>query len=123
MTKITLPWPPKELSPNARLHWAKLAGAKKAYRETCYFVARQQKLAKIEADRLDVHFVFYPPTRRRIDLDNCISRMKAGIDAMALIVGVDDSRWRMSFEIADTVGSMVEVFFAPSGSETEPFGV
>ena len=123
MTKITLPWPPKELSPNARLHWAKLARAKKTYRETCYFVARQQKLAKIEANRLDVHFVFYPPTRRRIDLDNCISRMKAGIDAMALIVGVDDSRWRMSFEIADTVGGMVDVFFAPSGSETEPCGV
>ena len=33
MLTLTLPWPPKELSPNARQHWTKLAKAKKAYRE------------------------------------------------------------------------------------------
>lgn len=114
---IILPWPPASLSPNSRLHWAQLARAKKAYREACGWQAKAQGVTRIEADRLAVHFVFYPPTRRRIDLDNCVARMKAGIDALADVVGVDDSRWVMSFEIADTVGGMVKVFFAPAGAK------
>ncbi len=32
---FTLPWPPADLSPNARQHWSKLARAKKADRTAC----------------------------------------------------------------------------------------
>jgi hypothetical protein len=32
---LHLPWPPKELSPNARVHWAKKSKAAKAYRLQC----------------------------------------------------------------------------------------
>ena len=28
MIEVVLGWPPSDLSPNARLHWAKLAGQK-----------------------------------------------------------------------------------------------
>ena len=31
--QINLPWPPRELSPNARVHWAKKAKAAKAYKK------------------------------------------------------------------------------------------
>lgn len=37
---VILPWPPKELSPNFRGHWAKLARAKKAYRLACAWQAK-----------------------------------------------------------------------------------
>jgi crossover junction endodeoxyribonuclease RusA len=109
MMTLVMPWPGPDLSPNARIHWAVLARAKKAYRESCGWQAKAQGARPIKADRLDVAFTFYPPTKRRIDLDNCIARMKAGIDGIADVVGVDDSKWRMSFEIAPQVGGMVKV--------------
>ena len=106
---LVMPWPSTDLSPNARVHWAVLARAKKKYREECGWQARSQGARRMSAERLDVTFTFYPPTKRRIDLDNCIARMKAGIDGIADVVGVDDSKWRMSFEIAPHVGGMVKV--------------
>lgn len=119
MAEITLSWPPVQLSPNSRQHWAALARAKKAYRQACAWEALAQGVRRIDAERLEVAFVFYPPTKRRIDMDNCIARMKAGIDGLADVLGVDDSRWKMSFELAETTGGKVVVrFFVPDGSET-----
>lgn len=109
MMHLVMPWPPADLSPNARIHWAALARAKKKFREECGWQAKAQGAWPIKADRIAVAFTFYPPSRRRIDLDNCIARMKAGIDGIADVVGVDDSKWRMSFEIAPHVGGMVKV--------------
>ena len=109
MIELTLPWPPANLSPNARVHFMALARAKKAYKTACWYTAHEQGARKIAADRLAVSFTFYPPSRRRIDLDNCVSRMKAGIDALADILGVDDSRWTMTFAIAEDIGGMVKV--------------
>ncbi len=94
--KLTLPWPPHDLSPNARVHWAALAKAKKSYRFACAIEATRQGARRIDAPSLDVHFTFYPPTRRRIDLDNCLSRIKSGIDGLVDVLGVDDSKWRPS---------------------------
>lgn len=99
---LHLPWPPSVLSPNARTHWANLAKAKKKYRRECALIATQQGARKINAQHLDVEFVFHPPSKRRIDLDNCIARMKSGIDGIADVIGVDDSKWRMSFELAES---------------------
>ena len=42
MIEIVLGWPPSDLSPNKRLHWAKLATAKKQYRKDCYSVSKEQ---------------------------------------------------------------------------------
>lgn len=114
--EITLPWPPKELSPNARLHWAVLAKAKKAYRHACSVQAMAQGARQLDASGLDVAFTFYPPTKRRIDIDNCIARMKSGIDGVADVLGVDDSKWRMSFEMAETIGGMVKVKITTKGA-------
>ena len=83
MMTLVMPWPSTDLSPNARVHWAVLARAKKAYREACGWQAKAQGARRLSAERLEVTFTFYPPTKRRIDLDNCIARMKAGIDGIA----------------------------------------
>lgn len=106
---IVLPWPPSALSPNARSHWRKHAAAKKAYRLACGYQAHLQGAKAIDAERLAVRFTFVPPDKRRRDLDNLIAAMKSGIDGLADVLGVDDSKWRMSFELAEQVGGMVRV--------------
>jgi crossover junction endodeoxyribonuclease RusA len=106
---LILPWPPSTLSPNARQHHMAHYVAKRAYRTACAWSARQQGATRIDAKRLDVALVFVPPSKRRYDPDNCLARMKSGIDGLADVLGVDDSRWRISFEMSDEVGGMVRV--------------
>lgn len=111
-SKIILPWPPTILSPNSRNHWAVLARARREYKTKCRLAALNQGLGPIDAETISVHFVFTPPTARRIDLDNCISRMKSGIDALADVIKIDDSQWRMSFEFSGEPGGFVSVTFS-----------
>lgn len=106
---IVLPWPPKELSPNARLHWTKLAKAKKAYRAACAAQAMAQGLRRMQADKLHLSLTFYPPNRRAFDLDNALARMKSGLDGLADVLGVDDRHWSLSIARAETVGGYVAV--------------
>ena len=109
MTEIILPWPPKELSPNARLHWARLAKAKRTYREACAYTAREQGLERMSADALHLTLTFFPPSRRAFDLDGLLSRMKSGLDGLADVLGVDDSRWSLTIKKGDKVGGFVRV--------------
>lgn len=107
--QLTLPWPPKELSPNARQHWSALSRAKKAYRAACAWTAKEQGAQRIEAERLHVSLVFYPPSRRAFDLDNMLARMKSGLDGLADVLGVDDKHWTLTISKADSVGGFVKV--------------
>lgn len=109
MTSITLPWPSAALSPNTRGHWSKLARAKKAYRAACAAAAREQGAGRIDAQRLHLTLTFYPPNRRAHDLDNCLARLKSGLDGLADVLGVDDSQWSLSIAKADEIGGMVKV--------------
>jgi crossover junction endodeoxyribonuclease RusA len=99
---FSLPFPPVELSPNSRKHWAVMARAKKVYRASSRLYCFQAlKGRKVQADRVVVTLVFYPPDKRRRDKDNLLARMKAGIDGIADAVGIDDSRfdyapWRIA---------------------------
>lgn len=106
---LTLPWPPKELSPNARQHWASLARAKKAYRAACGWTAKEQGAKAIKASKLHLSLTFYPPTRRAYDLDNALARMKSGLDGLADVLGVDDKHWSLSIARADEIGGYVKV--------------
>lgn len=103
---ITLPWPPTELSPNKRLHWARLAKFKAKYREAC----RIETLRQLDCrrpqlgDRLAVLFQFLPPDRRSYDRDNLTARIKAGIDGMCDALGIDDKRIkRQTTEVVESV--------------------
>jgi crossover junction endodeoxyribonuclease RusA len=109
MVEVTLPWPPKALSPNSRLHWAVLAKAKKTYRHACAIVAKDQGLSKSEASALHLTITFYPPTRRAFDLDNCLARMKAGLDGLADVLEVDDKHWSLTIQKADEIGGFVKI--------------
>lgn len=106
---ITLPWPPKELSPNMRQHFMALARAKKSFRTACAWQAKAQGARSMQAQRLAVNLTFFPPDRRHRDADNCLASMKSGLDGLADVLGVDDSKWRVSFEMAAEIGGMVKV--------------
>jgi len=93
--EIVLPWPASGLSPNARVHFMKLANLKRAYRQECGYLALKQlgKHAMTMPQGLTVTLEFRPPSARKYDLDNCLSRMKAGLDGLADAIQVDDSKW------------------------------
>ena len=103
--EIELPWPAKELSPNARQHWAQAARAKKAYRQRCRALGEAGGLATTPkgAEAVLVGLTFFPPDKRARDWDNLLASMKSGLDGLADAMGVDDSRWRLGFDVSPTV--------------------
>jgi crossover junction endodeoxyribonuclease RusA len=105
----TLPWPPPVLSPNRRVHWATLARAKRIYRTAWAYEAMLQGAMKMDAEALHLTITFYAPTRRAYDLDNALARIKNGLDGLADVLGVDDSRWSLTIRKGDTTGSFVRV--------------
>ena len=109
MTEIVLPWPPRELSPNARTHWATLQKAKREYRQACAMTAKSQGAEKMNAEALHLTLTFHAPTRRAYDLDNALARMKSGLDGLADVLCVDDSRWSLTIRKSDAVGGFVRV--------------
>lgn len=107
---VTLPWPLKALSPNARPHWAELSKAKKAYRQACHLLALQAGAKQFAvAGPLHVELTFYPPDRRQRDQDNMLAAMKSGLDGLADALGVDDRNFKTTFQVADQIGGMVKV--------------
>jgi len=94
------PWPPRELSPNARVHWRVLAKARQQYKEDCGWLVYNQ-LWPVRSPTPRGPLLSSPVTaqvtfvnnRRRRDPDNHMAMLKAVWDAM---VGVglleDDSK-------------------------------
>lgn len=87
---ITLPLPPKELHPNARVHWMVKAKQTLSYRTTARWVAYEVlnpigfhgksrpywKAATVQA-------TFYFKVNRRRDADGLLSSLKAAFDGLA----------------------------------------
>lgn len=115
--RLTLPWPPAELSPNARVHWAAKSRAAKSYRRACAMLARQAGVLSLPDGRLHVLIEFVPPDRRQRDRDNMLASIKSGLDGLAEALGVNDSRFDLTIRVADQIGGMVRVSVS---HETEP---
>lgn len=91
LNKITLSWPPKQLNPNARVHWAKKASVVKGYRAECYILTKQSGVELPKTDKLHLIVDFYQPDKRRRDQDNMQASMKAAYDGIADALGVNDN--------------------------------
>jgi crossover junction endodeoxyribonuclease RusA len=63
----------------------------------------------MNAEALHLTLTFYAPTRRAFDLDNALARIKSGLDGLADVLGVDDSRWSLTIKKGDKVGGFVRV--------------
>ena len=103
--KLDLPWPPKELSPNARVHWAKLSHVKKKYKNDCMWICKGAKINHAVHNYVFVmlHIKFCPPDKRLRDTDNCIASFKAGQDGLAEALGVNAKIFNNSYEIGQAV--------------------
>lgn len=88
---IVLSWPPRELHPNARPHYHAKASAAKAYRETAYWLAKTKGDTWLHnQDAAQARISFYPPDKRRRDLDGMLASVKAGMDGIADAFGIND---------------------------------
>lgn len=95
---IELPWPPKELSPNARVHWSVRARATKAFREQAYWLAKASSLPRVAFDGpIAFRVEFQPPDKRHRDDDNIIAAFKSARDGIADALGVNDRRFAASY--------------------------
>lgn len=110
---VSYPWPPRELSPNARVHWAKKARIVKQYREVCRLLSKHVRHIYRPEDRPSLIIVFDPPDNRRRDTDNMIASVKSLIDGIADAIGRDDSIFTIRYRknAIHTKGGSVEVVF------------
>ena len=85
---ITLPLPPRQLSPNFRCHWATRAKATKTYRGISHLAALEYLATHPDNlgepwDNAMIESVFFFKFKRRRDRDNCLAQLKAGFDGLA----------------------------------------
>lgn len=114
MITVELSWPPKELSPNYRGHWAPIARAKQSYRSAARLLTRSALVkargySQFEGVRLS--YEFHPPAARAYDRDNLAARMKAATDGIADALNVNDRGFHFAPpQIGEKVrGGMVRV--------------
>lgn len=100
---VILPWPPRELHPNARVHFHARAKAARAYREQCYWIAKADgERVRQDTASIRIHLTFYPPDKRRRDLDGMLSNVKHGLDAIADAWEVNDYRFELLLTRAES---------------------
>lgn len=91
---VDLPWPPRGLSPNARMN--RLAKAQLFKRtKMAAFIATAAALkgrpaAVQSATTVNVKLICTPPVLRYRDEDNLLANCKATLDGIAQKLGVDD---------------------------------
>lgn len=90
---ITLPYPAAILNPNKKTHWAKKWKAQKAQKDYAYLAAKAAGIPP-QQDVYHLEITFYPPDKRRRDMDNALASCKGAFDGIALAWGVDDSKFR-----------------------------
>lgn len=101
---VTLPWPDKKLSPNARTHWRSAARVKAEASDGAYWLTRQAmgaqfgpattKISHDGASDIILDQVACPPNKAQRDRDNLDSSLKAARDGMAKALGVNDRFFR-----------------------------
>lgn len=105
MGGIEIPWPPKELSPNARVHFQTRASHAKSYREYVYWVTRMAPdvPAVGSEGEITLRLDFHPPDARKRDLDNMLASIKNGLDGLADALCVNDQRFALHLYRKDPI--------------------
>lgn len=111
MLIITLPYPPMELSPNARLHWSKISKVKKRYRFECFIEAKRQGIKPVDrlVESVKIHLLFFPPDARHRDQDNMEASCKSLLDGLADAMKVNDRLFSISKDVSLDKLNKVEV--------------
>ena len=103
---IVLPYPPKELNPNFKIHRARKAKFVKSYRNDCFYITKLAMACKPNPfmGNITLKIVFHPADHRKRDDDNMISAFKAGRDGIALALKIDDN----IFKVEPSVGAPIK---------------
>lgn len=99
MTPIILSWPPRDLSSNARVHWAKKARATRKYRDDARLCTLAAKPTVPAEGCVALNIVFVPPHNRG-DAANYPASIKAGIDGISDALGINDRRFVPNYAYA-----------------------
>lgn len=102
--ELVLPWPSKDLSPNARVHYRVKAAATKLARQTAVVLAHEAgwKGLQLPPGRLHLWIDCYQaPGKKLPDDDNMIGRCKAYRDGIAQALGIDDKRFKSHPDVKD----------------------
>ena len=114
--KVVFPWPPKVLSPNARVHWSKRSKAAKGLRELSRWLTVEAGARVDWEGDIHVWVDYYPPDKRARDQDNMIAASKAIFDGLADALGVNDKRFRLHPYVKDEIGGAVSITITPGPS-------
>lgn len=84
---VSLTWPARALSPNARGHWSAKAKAAHAYRQEAWLAAKASMFrAGVQHapqwSAATITITGHPPDNTRRDSDNLLAQMKAAIDGL-----------------------------------------
>lgn len=111
---ISLPWPDRRMSPNAREDRRAIAGVRKRYRQSAWAATLEAGYRSLNFDRVHVRVTFHAPDGRRRDLDNMLATIKSGLDGVADAIGVDDADWEITIRRGEKVkGGVVLVQIGP----------
>lgn len=95
--ELVLPWPSKDLSPNARVHWRARSKATKAARQAAVLLAFEAGLRDAWLPSGQLHLwidIYQAPGKKLPDDDNMLGRCKAYRDGIAQVLGIDDRRFK-----------------------------
>lgn len=104
MIELVLPWPSKDLSPNARVHFRVKAAATKAARQTALLLAYKAGWRALQLPEGRLHLwidCYQAPGKKLPDDDNMIGRCKAYRDGIAQALGIDDKRFKSHPDVKD----------------------
>lgn len=104
MTRVVFPWPSRDLSPNARVHFHARAKQVKLAREAAYWLTKNAQQKQLpDVGEIMVCIEFNPPDKRRYDLDGLVSRSKAYLDGLADALELDDYRFALTIRRGETI--------------------
>ena len=111
MKELVLPWPPRELHPNARVHGDKRDKLTQLERTFARLASHQAgwNAAELAEGRLHLWIDVYPPDKRTRDDDGLLASMKAARDGIADALGIDDTRFVSHPSVTDEVRKGGEV--------------
>ena len=92
-------FPPRDASPNARVHYMKLHSIKKAQGELMTGLILAQGIPDKPMEKAHLTITFESKDKRRRDIDNLLASCKAYIDALVPDVIVDDNAERLSLSL------------------------
>jgi len=92
-------FPPRDASPNARVHYMKLHSVKKAQGELMTGLILAQGIPDKPMDKAHLTITFESKDKRKRDIDNLLSSCKAYIDALVPDVIVDDNAERLGITL------------------------